>query len=92
MPARRKAKTAKVAKAKSRGRSRRPGAASAPRQRRKAARPRTSRTSGVAGTRTGIVRGRSRKKPRRTAPDRVAAVEKVMGLPVLPERGLDPNR
>lgn len=52
MPARRRAKTAKVARAKS----------------------------------------RSRKKPRRTAPDRVAAVEKVMGLPVLPERGLDPNR
>jgi hypothetical protein len=92
MPARRKVKTAKTARAKSRSRSRRPGAAPAPRHRRKATRLRTARTSGVAGVRTGTVRGRSRKKPRRTAPDRLAAVEKVMGLPVLPERGLDPDR
>lgn len=92
MPARRRVKSTKVARAKSRSRAARPGAAPAPRHRRKATRLRTARTSGVAGARTGTQRGRSRKKPRRKAPDRIAAVDKVMGLPVLPERGLDPNR
>lgn len=48
--------------------------------------------SRVAARRSGTVTGRSRKKQRRTAPDRIAPVEKVMGLPVLPERGLDPTR